>query len=176
MDINRMDIDGRRMDVDGRATRIFRNSRRGRVNVALVAAVAAVVLGAACGGSTTTVNNPVAASTVVVPTTTVSFLGTLPVGGAAFYSFNLLSSGTVTVTLVSVQGAFVAPTVMLALGVGTPNGTTCAVSGTPSNASAGPSPQLTVTDGPGVFCVNISDPGNLIAPANFDITITYPSS
>lgn len=169
MDINRMDI-------DGRATQIDRNSRRGHVEGVLVAAVAAVVLGAACGGTTTIVGNPVAASAATVPTTTVSFLGTLPVGGAAFYSFNLLSSGTVNVTLVTVQGALVPPTVMLALGVGTPNGATCAVSGTPTNSSAGPSPQLTVTDGPGVFCVNISDPGNLLAPATFNITINYPSS
>jgi hypothetical protein len=144
------------------------------VKVILLATAAAALLGAACGGSSTT--TPTAAATAAGPTTTVTFAGALPVGGSAFYSFTLLSSGSVNVTLLSVGGADVPPTVMLALGVGTPNGTTCSVSSTAANYSAGTSPQLTVTDGPGVFCVNVSDPGNLFAPATFNIAINYPSS
>jgi hypothetical protein len=156
-------------------TQIFHNFAKGLVKVPLVATIAAALLGAACGGSTTTTptsTTPAAA----VPTTTTPWVGTVPVGGSAFYSFTLLSSGTVTVMLNSVSGTYVPPTVMLGLGVGTPSGTACVVSGTTSNTAAGTSPQVTGTYGPGVECVNVSDIGNLFAPATFSITITYPSS
>jgi hypothetical protein len=158
-----------------RTTQIFRNFKGGLVKVVLVATVAAALLGAACGGSTTTTPTP-ASSTPAVPMTTATWVGTVPVGGAAFYSFTLASSGTVSVTLNSVSGTDVPPTVMLGLGVGAPSGTACVVSGTTTNAAAGTTAQVTGTYGPGVECVNVSDVGNLFAPATFNVTITYPSS
>jgi hypothetical protein len=158
-----------------RTTQIFHNFKGGLVEVVLVATVAAALLGAACGGSSTTTPTTTAPA-AVVPMTTVPFVGTVPVGGSAFYSFTLLSSGTVSVTLNSVSGTSVPPTVMLGLGVGAPSGTACVVSGTTTNAAAGTTPQVTGTYGPGVECVNVSDVGNLFAPATFNVTITYPSS
>jgi hypothetical protein len=157
-------------------TQIFHSFKGGLAKVVLVATVAAALLGAACGGSTTTAPTTTTTPAPVVPTTTATFVGKVPVGGSAFYSFTLLSSGTVSVTLSSVSGAFVPPTVMLGLGVGAPSGTACVVSGTTTNAAAGTTAQLTGTYGPGVECVNVSDIGNLYAPATFNVTITYPSS
>jgi hypothetical protein len=158
-----------------RTTQIFHNFTGGLVRVVLVATVAAALLGAACGGSTTTAPTTTTPA-AVVPTTTATWVGTVPVGGSVFYSFSLASSGTVSVTLTSVSGTYVPPTVMLGLGVGAPSGTACVVSGTTTNAAAGTSAQLTGTYGPGVECVNVSDIGNLFAPATFNVTITYPSS
>jgi hypothetical protein len=158
-----------------RTTRIFHNFTGGLVKVVLAATVAAALLGAACGGSTTTAPTTTTPA-AVVPTTTATWVGTVPVGGSAFYSFSLASSSTVSVTLNSVSGTDVPPTVMLGLGVGAPSGTACVVSGTTTNAAAGTTAQVTGTFGPGVECVNVSDVGNLFAPATFNITITYPSS
>jgi hypothetical protein len=120
--------------------------------------------------------SPTAASTtttVAAPTTTEEFTGTVGVGGSTFYSFTIEQNGTVNVTLVAVQGAFVPPTVTLGLGIGTPSGTDCSTTST-QNAVAGSTAQLTGTYGPGVFCAKVSDVGNLFAPASFTATIAHP--
>jgi hypothetical protein len=102
-----------------------------------------------------------------------SFTGTLPVGQARFYSFNIAQNGTVNVTLNSVSGTGVPTTVMLGLGIGTPAGTDCSTTATVSTAS-GTTAQLTGTFGPGLFCVRVYDIGNLFAAASFDVTIAHP--
>ena len=56
-----------------------------------------------------------------------NFASTVPVGGAAFYSFNIGANGTVNVTLNSVSGAGVPATVQLGIGIGTPAGVDCTV-------------------------------------------------
>jgi hypothetical protein len=95
------------------------------------------------------------------------------VGGTKFYSFTVGASGTVNVTLTSVSGDFVPPTVQLQLGLGTPEGTSCTVT-TPVLAAASSTAQVTATPTAGVYCVRIADVGNLYAPAAFAITIAYP--
>ena len=49
-----------------------------------------------------------------------------------------------------------------------------ACSGTATNAQAGTDPQVTGTYSPGRYCVNVSDIGNLAAPATFIVTIAHP--
>lgn len=126
---------------------------------------------AACGGNTTTSPAP----TIVAPATaTETFAGTLAVGGFRFYSFLVPLNGTVNVTLVSVEGTNVVPTVMLGLAIGTPSGTGCATSSS-VNAQAGVStPQITLTESPGRYCAVVHDIGNLTAPAIFTVTIDHP--
>jgi hypothetical protein len=108
-----------------------------------------------------------------VSPTTETFVGRLPVGGARFYSFTLAVSGMVNVTLVSIGGQAVSPDVMVSLGLGTVSGTSCTPSST-ATVSSGPTAQVTATEQPGLYCVNIADVGNLPAPADFTITIDHP--
>jgi hypothetical protein len=130
---------------------------------------------AACGGNTTT--SPAPATTIASPTGTETFDGTLPVRGSSFYSFLVSQNGTVNVTLVGVSGAInavdVPSTVTLGLAIGTPSGTGCS-GGSVTTAAAGTDAQVTGTYGPGRYCVNVSDVGNLAAPATFIVTIAHP--
>jgi hypothetical protein len=120
--------------------------------------------------SPTTAETP---TTVVDPTTTEEFLGTLTVGGGAFYSFTVEQNGTVRVTLVSVSGANVPASVWLGLGLGTPAGEECSTT-TSLNTQAGSSAQISGTYAPGIYCARVYDIGNLIAPARFSVTIEHP--
>jgi hypothetical protein len=43
-----------------------------------------------------------------------------------------------------------------------------------TNGAAGTDPQVTGTYAPGRYCVNVSDIGNLAAPANFTVAIAHP--
>jgi hypothetical protein len=118
---------------------------------------------------TSTTTTPAAAS----PTYSEEFGDTLPVSGAAFYSFTVTQYGTVNVSLTSVSGTYVPSTVTLGLGLGKPDGETCATSSSISTQS-GAGPQLTGTYDPGVYCVKVSDVGNLFSAARFVVTIAYP--
>lgn len=129
--------------------------------------------GAACKGSSTTAPSATTTLPVASPTETLTWSGTLPVGGSKFYSFTVGVNGEVDVTLVSIFGNGVAPGVALGLGIGTPAGTACGTSKT-VNAQAGSTAQATGTFAPGVYCVSLADVGNLSAPATFTITIAHP--
>ena len=138
---------------------------------AISAALALALLGAACGGSSSTTTAP-STTPVASPTTTETWNGTVQIGSSSFYSFVVGVNGTVNVTLVSVSGAFVPATVTLGVAIGTLSGTAC--SGTATNTQAGTTPQVTATEAPGRYCVNVSDVGNLFAPASFVVTIAHP--
>jgi hypothetical protein len=151
-----------------------------RMRATTAAILGLMLFGSACSHSSTT--SPSATSsttsttstTPAAPTVSESFTGTLPVAGFKFYSFNIAANGTVNVTLNSVSGAGVPPTVQLGLGIGAPSGLDCSAT---TNVTAGitaPPPQATGTFGPGLFCVRVYDVGNLFAPANFNITIAHP--
>ena len=116
-------------------------------------------------------------STPTTPTTspvTESFSGTLAVAGASFYSFSMASAGTVTATLLAIQGTGVPPAVQVNLGVGTPSGKTCTVT-SPTVVQIGGTATANITNQvPGVYCVNLSDGGNLFAPAAFTVSIDHP--
>jgi hypothetical protein len=145
--------------------------RRRRALAVVRAGLAAALLSAAC--SNTQSPTPPTTPTPAVSPTTETFVGTLPVGGARFYSFSIAVSGMVNVTLVSIGRTAVAPDVMVSLGLGTPSGTSCS-SSSPATVSAGSTAQVTATEQPGLYCVNIADVGNLPAPADFSITIDHP--
>ncbi len=137
--------------------------------------VVATVLGIALlsGACAETPSTTAPSDIVALPTTTETFSGTLVVGGYSFYSFVVAQNGTVNVTLASVSGTDVAPTVTLGVAIGTPSGTGCG-GGSVTNTSAGTDPQVTGTYSTGRYCVNITDIGNLAAPATFIVTIAHP--
>jgi hypothetical protein len=135
------------------------------------AGLAAALLSAAC--SNTQSPTPPTTPTPVVSPTTETFVGTLPVGGVRFYSFSIVVSGTVTATLVRIGGPSVSPGVMVSLGLGTPSGTACS-SSSPTTVSVDTTAQVTATEQPGLYCVNIADVGNLPAAADFTVTIDHP--
>jgi hypothetical protein len=120
--------------------------------------------------STTTTTIP---ATVAEPTVTEDFTGTLRVGSAAFYSYTVVSSGTVRITLTNVGGVNVPSTVWLGIGIGQPSGEDCVIT-TSANGPASSTAQLSGTYSPGVYCVKVSDIGNLIAPAQFAVSIAHP--
>ena len=129
-----------------------------------------------CSGDTPT--SP--SSTTTTPTVTAAspiyseeFIETVPVNGSIFYSFTVTQYGTVNVSLTSVSGQFVPSTVTLGLGMGKPDAETCAATSSISTPS-GSGPQLTGTYDPGVYCVKVSDVGNLYAAAKFAVTIAFP--
>ena len=127
---------------------------------------------AACGKSASTT----APTTPTPDTLTETFAGTLPVGGSAFYSFSIATAGTVTATLADIAGDQVPPSVVVNLGIGTLSQFTCSATATSVQVSgtAGVPTQVTASEQPGVYCVIISDVGNLFAPASFTVTIDHP--
>ena len=139
------------------------------LKLVFLAVLGAAACVAACSKSTpTTPTTPPAA-----PTTSEPFNGILPVGGFKFYSFTIVQNGTVNISLVSVTGNGVSPTVTLNLGLGHPAGTDCNATSV-STSVAATQPQITSVYAPGVWCVKIADAGNLVAPATFLITIDHP--
>lgn len=132
---------------------------------------------AACGDNDSptspTTTDATTIAEIAAPAFTEEFIGTIQVSGSAFYSFSVTTNGTVTATLTSVSGAFVPPTVTLGLGLGVPSGETCAVTSS-INTAKGSAAQLSATFPPGVYCVMVSDVGNLFAAATFAVTIAFP--
>lgn len=140
----------------------------------LVLAVSLIVAMAlsACGKSAATTS-----PTETTPDTlTETFTGTLPVGGSAFYSFSIATAGTVTATLAGIGGDLVPSSVVVNLGIGTPSQFTCSATSTSVQVTgtAGVPAQVSSSEQPGVFCVIVSDIGNLFAPASFTVTIDHP--
>jgi hypothetical protein len=142
---------------------------------AVVLALTSALLATGCG-NTSTPTSPSQSSVPAAPAVTETFVGTLPVSGVKFYSFSIAVYGTVNATLVNIGGNAIPPTVEVNLGIGTPSGTTCNATTSPVQVSgdAGVTTVVTATEQPGVYCVLISDAGNLFAPANFAITIAHP--
>ena len=126
--------------------------------------VASVLPNMACG-------DPVAppAPTPVAATITDAFTGTLVVGGANSHLFTVQQVGGVSVTLTSTQ-----PSAALGVGVGTPSGLTCIVAPSTTTLLPGIGGQLvgtaTVT---GNLCVSVFDPGNLVEPVTYTITVFH---
>ena len=136
--------------------------------IAALGAVAGLpLLALACANSTPTTPT----QTPAAPTATEHYAGTLTVGSSGFYSFSVSQYGTVNVTLGRVTGVD-DPAVMLGLALGVPTGFGC--SGNGITTSAGSDPQITNLFAPGVYCVRLSDVGNLTGPAQFDVTIAHP--
>ena len=137
----------------------------------LAAAVLALAL-SACGGSS---SSTPATPTVTQGPTPVLFEGTLGVGGSAFYSFTVTTTGDVDVMLASVTGT-TSPgsesNVVLGLGIGQPLATDCTVTTSLLARAALQSPLVSNVP-PGIYCVRVYDVGNLRSTVNFAIRIVH---
>src|SRR5262245_23158327 len=109
--------------------------------------------------------------TTTVPASTETFNGTVPVGGSDIHTFNALA-GPLTVTL---NSAGPPATIVMGVGVGTPNGSACTIfNGGSVNTSAGSSAQLTGSiNSPGPLCVQVSDIGNQTASVTYRVTVIH---
>jgi hypothetical protein len=129
------------------------------------------LLGAGCGSDST----PTTPSTSTVTNITEVFVGTLNVRGSSFYSFSVLTAGSVSIMLASITVARPGPTanIPVSLGVGVPAGEGC---NTTQSTTVGPAltSQLTATLTPGVYCANVADVGNLTSSVGFAIRIIHP--
>ena len=136
------------------------------LTVALLAA-----LTAACGDDA----SPTAPSSTTSTATTVTYAGTIDVGGSRFYSFSNAAAGSVTAFLASVTSPdtrlpVVAP---LEIGVGVPAGTGCSTT-TTQVVAPGLVSQMTVSLAAGVFCLRVADAGELRAPVAFAVRFSHP--
>lgn len=131
---------------------------------------------AACSGDTPTsptTTDTTTTATAASPAYFEDFCGTVGVSSSAFYSFSVTQYGTVNVTLASMGGTYVPPTVTMGLGIGVPEAEGCPAT-TTINTAPGAGPHLSGTYQPGVYCVRINDVGNLYAAGTFVISIAYP--
>lgn len=111
--------------------------------------------------------------TINPPSVTEVWENTLAMGATRFYSYSVGLNGTVNITLASLTEGGVDSSAELSLGWGTPSGTGCSTS-SPALVRAGTEPQVSTTSAPGIYCVRVSDPGNLTAAAAFRILIAHP--
>lgn len=115
-----------------------------------------------------------AAEVAAEPTISERFTGTLGAGGSAFYSFDVTTYGTVSVTLQNVGGVTGVPeSVWVGLGIGVPEGTDCSTTMS-VNTQAGAGPHLSSELEAGTYCARIYDVGNLAAPTPFSALIVHP--
>lgn len=128
----------------------------------------------ACGrNDTPTSPSTPAPAPINPPSITEVWENTLAVGATRFYAYSVGQNGTVNITLERLTEGGADSGAQVSLGWGTPLGTGCSVSG-PSLVSAGSEPQISTTAPPGIYCVRVSDPGNLTSPALFRILIAHP--
>lgn len=104
-------------------------------------------------------------------TTTTMFSGSLTPGGAPVFFTFTAGAGPVAVTLTGVNPA---TTSGIGLGVGTPNGTTvCTLTNFTTSAVASTTPQISVEEAAGSYCVQVYDPGNLTGPLTFTLSVSH---
>jgi hypothetical protein len=128
--------------------------------------VAVVTTAAACGSTTT-------APTVEPASTIETWSSTLTVGATKFYSFTVPLEGTVSVVLKTLTQNGAASAEQVTIGVGSPRGTDCSVTGSVV-AGASDSVILSGTQTPSVYCVRIWDNAQLSKTAAFSVNITHP--
>ena len=137
----------------------------------VVALVLLLVSAGACNKDESPVSpsDPAAIQPIVVE----SFTGTIGLLGSAFYSFTVPVTGNVSLLLHQLSEAGAASTAIMGLGLGVPRGTDCTVT-SPAATGPGATAQVTSSVPAGVYCVRITDLGNLTAPATFAINIIRP--
>ena len=102
-----------------------------------------------------------------------SFSGTIGEGGTAFYSFNVPVEGPVSFTLLQYRENGQDTNKVTMMGLGVPAGTTCIVASSVTTA-AGTRPQFTQVVPPSIYCVRVTDPGQLEGTGAFLINIVRP--
>jgi len=129
----------------------------------------AMVVAIASGGCNL-LNDVTSPSTPSPSTSTETFGGTVGVQGSSRSTFAVAQQGTVTVTLSALS-----PSVAMGLGIGTPNGSTaCAMTSSTTTALPGSTPQLTVTEPPGNYCVSVYDVGNVTGTVTYSVIVAHP--
>ena len=99
-----------------------------------------------------------------------SFSGALAPNGSLVFTFSVTTAGSVGVTLTAVSPSTANA---LGLGVGPSSNGTCSVTNSTSSAVPGASPQLTVNENPGTYCVRVSDSGSLAATSTVTVTVAH---
>ena len=128
----------------------------------------------ACGGSSTT-----SPTTTAVTPTTEFFSGTLSPKGSSFYSFTATTTGALSVTLASTTTSKIGPaiTAKLTIGLGAPSGFGCAVTSsvdaTPGLSAQLSNSSLTADSNGSIYCIRVSDPGQLTSDVLFVIRIVH---
>jgi hypothetical protein len=135
----------------------------------VIAAIASALCVGCGGAADPTTPSDIYTGSIAVQT----FSGTLAVGGSSFYSFTVPKDGPASLTLLDLQEDGASSEAAISIGLGTPAGVGCSVS-TAVTVSPGPTPQLTSTVGPGVYCAKVADVGNLSGPGRFSVNITRP--
>lgn len=142
-----------------------------RVRLCLPVLVSVLAIG--CGQTTDTTSSTTSTTAPATTPTTENFTGTVPVGGSAVHSFNiLLANGQLNVILTA---AGPPPTIQMGLGVGSYSAPTCTLF---QNGSvivpAGATAQLAGTaTSAGTYCVQVSDVGNQSAPVTYAVTVIH---
>ena len=129
----------------------------------------AATLSIACGDDATSPTP----TTLTVDTEV--YTGTMTVGGSGFYSFSVGGPGAAAITFGSLTNASTGRPldVAMGLGVGIPAGEGCNVT-TSATAAPALTAQLSSPVLPGIYCVQLSDVGNLRVPAVFGVRIVHP--
>jgi hypothetical protein len=138
-----------------------------------LAAALFVFCSAACGVACS--NDATSPSTSVPSSTTEVFASIVDRGGSTFYSFTVNNLGVARITLASVSQGVIgtALPVALRLGFGVPRGTGCALTSAVTVSSA-LTAQFVEAVTPDIYCVQLSDVGNLTGQVNFTIRIIHP--
>lgn len=124
--------------------------------------------------TSTTADDSTTTAATSTTATPLLFAGTLDARGRLFYSFTVSSTRTVRITLETLQtGAGTPSRAILALGLGKPSGTGCALSRS-MDASATEAPQFDESLTAGVYCTELADSGALTEPVVFSIRIEFP--
>jgi hypothetical protein len=142
------------------------------VRAALLALLTATLC-TACGKDTTT--SPSTTTTDPARFSDV-FGGTLAVGQSQFYSFTVGAAGSTEVTLLSLRPSGVPTTTLstvVGLGLGTPQGTDCALRSATTTTPA-LARQLTVTTEPSIYCVKVADIGFLSGAVDYTVRVLHP--
>jgi hypothetical protein len=135
----------------------------------LAAVLTLTALVAACGN-----DSPAAPTTTTSTPTTEVYTGTLATGASGFYSFTVSAAGSVSITLASLTDSSGRPLrTALTMGMGVPAGEGCGVT-TSVTTPPGLSAQLTSMTSASIYCVQLSDAGQLTATANFGVRIVHP--
>lgn len=137
---------------------------------AYVTLLLAAALGAGCGD-----DNPTSPTSTTSTIVTEQFAGTVSVGGTRFYSYEVVTAGTSSLTLTSLSapGSRVPSSAQVQIGVGIPAGEGCAVSQSVTTAP-GLTAQLSISQAVGIYCTSITDAGALTGDTDFIIRIVHP--
>ena len=138
----------------------------------------ALVATAACGGSSNSTTSP----SQVYTTDTLTGTVPVPVNGVLQSSFGTFAvgqgGGTIYFALTSAietlpDGTFL-PTVVMGLGIGTFNGSTCTLLPNATAQIAASANQYQYTVAAGNYCIQMSDVTNQLGPVSYAIAIAHP--